>query len=482
VSVYAIARELGASAPTGVLAACALVSIRPVLAPGLLDVLTDPAFCACFAAGTLFLLRHWRTRRRAELVLAGVGLGIALGTKWYGLTDVPALIALWLIASVLAARPWRSVVSDGAVLTGLVALAGGTWMVRNWILTGNPVFDYKVKLLGTTIFSAPPDVLRSQLGFSVAHYLGNAGVLRRYAWPVFRSDFGLVGALIAAGAVGAGLWSVASQLRSRTARLDPRIPLLAAVAVALVAAYAITPYTAQGLDGAPVLISANTRYAAPALIVAAPLLAWFASRLSILRVAVESTLLVVIVINLGRYLPVGAWRLAIAMLALAVAAAAYALARAGGLQPGAWRLVPAAGLMVAIAVLAFHYQRTLIRTPYSPNDPVVAYVLAHDPAHERIALAGEWTAQGLVPVAPLFGPRLENDVDYLGPVVRHRVEQYHSAAPFADALRRGHYRLLVVGTGFPPRPDPPGQRWAERIGYAPVVVDPRLVLLRAPAS
>jgi hypothetical protein len=109
-------------------------------------------------------------------------------------------------------------------------------------------------------------------------------------------------------------------------------------------------------------------------------------------------------------------------------------------------------------------------------------VLAHDPAHERIALAGEWTAQGLVPVAPLFGPRLENDVDYLGPVVRHRVEQYHSAAPFADALRRGHYRLLVVGTGFPPRPDPPGQRWAERIGYAPVVVDPRLVLLRAPAS
>src|SRR5205807_2597495 len=150
----------------------------------------------------------------------------------------------------------------------------------------------------------------------------------------------------------------------------------------------------------------------------------------------------------------------------------------GGTLVSVARLVPAAGLLLAVAALAYHYQRTLAGNRYSPNDPVVAYVLARDPAHERIAVTGEWTAQGLVPVAPLFGPRLENHVDYLGPMIEHRVEQYQSAAPFQRALRRGRYQLLVVGTGFPPRPHPLAERWAQRIGYATVIADPRLVLLR----
>src|SRR5207302_497898 len=135
-----------------------------------------------------------------------VGLGIALGTKWYGLTDIPALVAIWLIASLVVRRSRRTTLADGAVLVGVVVLAGGVWMLRNWILTGNPVFDYKVRLLGATIFSAPPDLLRSQLGFTLAHYLGDGSVLRRYVWPVFRSDFGLIGALIAGGALAAGAW------------------------------------------------------------------------------------------------------------------------------------------------------------------------------------------------------------------------------------------------------------------------------------
>jgi hypothetical protein len=39
-----------------------------------------------------------------------------------------------------------------------------------------------------------------------------------------------------------------------------------------------------------------------------------------------------------------------------------------------------------------------------------------------------------------------------------------------------------VGTGFPPRPNPREERWARRIGYVPLVSDPRLVLLRAPGG
>jgi hypothetical protein len=479
VAVYALARELRASPPTAVLAACGLVAIRPVVGPGLPDVITDPALTASFASGALFLMRHWRTRRRAELVLAGIAFGIALGTKWYGLTDVPAFVAIWLIAGLAVWRPRRRALADGAVVIGVIALAGGIWMLRNLILTGNPVFDYRVRILGLTIFPAPPDVLRSQLGFSLAHYFGDPSVLRRYAWPVFRSDFGLIGALLGAGALAAVAWCAAGAARVRRARIDVRIAILAAAAGALALLYTVTPYTAQGLDGFPVLINANTRYATPALVVAAPLLAWAATRLGLLRIAVEVALLVEIVIDLDRYVPVSAGRLAIAGLLLAAAAAACA---AWSRLPSALRVAPAAGAVLVAGVFAYQYQRSLARTAYSPNDPAVSYVLSRAPAHSRIGLAGEWTAQGLVPVAPLFGPRLANDVAYVGPVLEHRLEQYRAPAQFDEALRSGRYRFMVVGTGFPPRPNPREERWARRIGYVPLVSDPRLVLLRAPGG
>lgn len=483
VAVYATARELRAAAPTAILAACALVAIRPVLGPGLPDVITDPALTAGFAAGALFLMRHWRTRRTAELVLAGIGFGIALGTKWYGLTDVPMLVLIWLIGALLVWRPQRRALTGGLLLIGVITLTGGIWMLRNLILTGNPVFDYRLRLLGTTIFPAPPAVLRSALGFSLAHYFSRLSVLRRYAWPVFRSDFGLIGALIVAAALAAGAWYTARLARVRALQVDARVGILAVATIALVVAYAVTPYTAQGLDGFPVLIDANTRYATPALIVGAPLLAWAATRLGPLRIAVEIVLLVEILICLGRYVPVSAGRLAVAALLLVLAAIAWMTWRAG--PPSIWRAAPLAGVLLGFAALAYHYQRALARTPYNPGDPAVSYVLTHAPAHTRIGLAGEWTAQGLVPVAPLFGPRLDNDVAYVGPVIEHRLEQYSAAAPFDRALRRGRYTLLVIGTGFPPRPDPPGERWARSIGYVPLVGDPRLVLLRAqsrPAS
>jgi hypothetical protein len=390
------------------------------------------------------------------------------------------LVAIWLIGALLARRPRRQALTDGAVLVGVIALAGGIWMLRNLILTGNPVFDYRVRILGVTLFRAPPDVLRSQLGFSLAHYTGDSSVLRRYVWPVFQADFGLIGALIVAGALAAGAWFAGSAARLRAIWVDPRIAVLAVATVALAVVYTITPYTAQGLNGFPVLINANTRYATPALIIAAPLLAWVATRLGVLRLAIEVALLVEILIDLNKYVPVSGGRFTVALLVLAAVAAAWRLSRSG--LPALARVAPAAGVLVAGAALAYHYQRELSGTPYSPSDPAVSYVLAHDPGHTRIGLAGEWTAQGLVPVAPLFGPRLENDVQYVGPVLQHRLEQYAGPTQFNRALQRGRYRLLMVGTGFPPRPDPREQRWAQRIGYRPIVTDPRLVLLRAPVN
>ena len=64
----------------------------------------------------------------------------------------------------------------------------------------------------------------------------------------------------------------------------------------------------------------------------------------------------------------------------------------------------------------------------SPADSLVAYVDAYDPAHTRIGIAGMWDTAGTIVPAPLFGPRLDNLVAYVGPFVEHRLARRSAAA------------------------------------------------------
>lgn len=460
-AVYGTGRELSAPAPAATLAALALIAIRPTLGPALPDVLTDPAFLAGFAAGNLFLVRHWRTGARAELLLAGAGYGLALGSKWYGLTDVPLVLLAWIAVALVTGRSRRVVARDTGLLVLAVLVTGGAWLLRNLILTGNPVFEYRVSVFGVTLFAAPPDPVRAQVGFTIAHYLGRPGILRHYIWPVLRHDFGWIGLALGAAVLATPL----------SFRRSPRGWLLGLGAVLCAVAYLLTPYSAQGLDGMPTLVAANTRYGAPALVLAAPLLALLIHRATrLVRLALELALLVLIIAGLHHYLDTGLGRI--------VLTAAVVLAGAAAMR-SAPRTAPAI-LLALVAVAGFHYQRVLARRPYFPSDPTVDYVLSRFPGHARIAITGAWTAQGLVPVAPLFGPRLDNRVIYIGHDVEHRLQEYARPAPFLRALAAARPELLEVGTGFPPRPDPTEARWAAAAGYRVIVASPRLILMRPP--
>jgi hypothetical protein len=80
----------------------------------------------------------------------------------------------------------------------------------------------------------------------------------------------------------------------------------------------------------------------------------------------------------------------------------------------------------------------------------------------------------------MFGPRLRNDVRYVGPWIRHRLEQYTRPGPFRAALRDGRYELLLVGRGSPPKDVVAPERWALGAGWKPVARGPAMTLLRAP--
>nr|MBA2792472.1 glycosyltransferase family 39 protein [Thermoleophilaceae bacterium] len=171
-AVYAIGRELNASFAPAALAAALVLAVPTVGEPALEHIKPDVFMYATFAAGLLFLLRHGRTGAGADLLLAGTGLGLAFGARWYGISSVIAVVFVWALATLLARRGVGQVARQSAGLAGVILAAGGYWLVRNALLTGNPVYPVDVSPFGITIFGAPPNVFAEGLGASLVDRIG----------------------------------------------------------------------------------------------------------------------------------------------------------------------------------------------------------------------------------------------------------------------------------------------------------------------
>jgi hypothetical protein len=150
-------------------------------------------------------------------------------------------------------------------------------------------------------------------------------------------------------------------------------------------------------------------------------------------------------------------------------------------------LALAGAAALALAVAGYAHERRYDRERYVGQSAAVDWVHANARSGQRIGVTGNWAADRFVPTYPLFGPRLRNEVAYVGPVVDDQLRQYTSAPPFTEALRRERYDLLAVGTLTRPdfedlRPqrrvaDPEEARWAEAAGYVEVARDADFVLL-----
>ena len=480
VAVFAVARELGAAHATSALAAAVVVSMPVVGLATIPRALPDSLMWATYTCGVLFLLRHARTRRRSDLVLAGAALAIACGTKWYGVSSVPALIAIWLAARLLTTRraaepgPLRRALGDGALVGGLAFLGTAVWLVRNLALSGNPVFPLQVKPFGITIFDAPPDVIRDQAGWTIADYAGDLAVLRQLAGEIIEG----IGSVPVVCALGLVVTIALARRRGRAP--DPRILVLAAGAVVLGLLYTITPATALGLRGDPSLANSNTRYAVPALLLAVPALAWAVGRLPRApALALELALAVGALFGAwyGYEVQVRDLALAVAGL-LALAAGAWVL----------WRLrdrrivlagAALASLLVGLAA-ANRMQDRINDGRYRNIDPGVDAMLSAAPSGSRIGLAADWTVAGLSPIWLAFGTTIDNEVEFMGRFVDGFLTPWDDERSFQAALRRGRYDVLVVGRGFYPPEATPEQRWALNAGWRTIALTERLRVLVPP--
>lgn len=475
-AAYALGRELRAPVATATTFAVAAVSI-PILGRSTADLaMPDVMLFPAFLGGCLFLLRNARTGSRRDLVMAGLGLGMAFGTKWYGVSCVVVIAAIWLAISA-ATRARRSVVvRDGLILTAAIAGAGGIWLLRNWIAYGNPVFPLDVSPLGIDIFPSATDVLREQAGDSLAGRT-TAGKLSSLVASAVLDAVGLVGALLTLSA--AAIVAAAISARARIALGAPVI-LVAATSLVLLFLWTITPYTA-GPPESTTLAIVNSRYALPGLMLAACATAGAVARAGALRPAAELVALGMAILGIANSADVAGGRLVVAALAAGATIAAGALLVSRGTRPPRLAIAGVVAVFLASAVVAgARIQSSFADNRVQQDTALTALIERSTGDPQKVGLAGIWTAEFPTPVLASTGPELDNHVEFIGPVENGYQSVYETRKEFDRAVAEGGYDLILASRDHPFADASAG--WIDDLGLEELASNDRFVLYAGPGG
>ncbi len=138
----------------------AAVTANYVILKQLTDVENDVAVAALVTSSTVYALRHARSGRRAELVLAGVSLGLLAGIKYYAI-GYAGLVWFGLVCTIIACNGFRAGATAGLTAAALALSLGGYWYIRNWFLTGSPLYPKGLFTVNDELAECYPDMWKS---------------------------------------------------------------------------------------------------------------------------------------------------------------------------------------------------------------------------------------------------------------------------------------------------------------------------------
>jgi len=141
----AISEELGLGKPASLVPALFFISI-PLVMREATTAHSDFFLTAQLLAFFTFVSARLNRKAGAE-ILAAISLGLLAGSKYLALSHLPLLIP----GMVIMLRPWPRPRRLLAMI--ILCLAGGYWYMRNWAMTGNPLFPLQVELGPHVVFA-----------------------------------------------------------------------------------------------------------------------------------------------------------------------------------------------------------------------------------------------------------------------------------------------------------------------------------------
>lgn len=243
-AVVGLGADIGLSRPfrhlCGIAALC-----NPTVLHQLTNTNNDVASAALLVACAGYGVRFARRGRSEDMVLYAVALGLLAGIKYYSLGYAGVV---WVTVAVLASvRDRRAGLA--AAITGLAGLAifGGYWYFRNWLVTGRPLYPLGAGGVGEVHRPLYPAMWPST-------FLGNG---RAELVPLAADSLSRwFGPCTLAVVVGLPLWlawllaSSFSRLRSEGVASEGLARLaLCALTVSSGAVFAVTPFCVEDMPG-----------------------------------------------------------------------------------------------------------------------------------------------------------------------------------------------------------------------------------------
>jgi hypothetical protein len=397
-AVAAIARRLGLSRRSSILAAIAYAGIRhsfPVLALGAGNDHSTSFFTLAGVDGVLALARR---PRPGTVVTTGCALGLLLATKYIGVLFAPVILAMLALAAWGERRraaagekvPLRRLAGLVLLLAVVMGVTGGYTYLRNTVTTGNPVFPAPVRILGA-------EVLPGWGGTTAAERAG-APEAQIDVWPFLTHRSRLFGAYFPFTLLPAALLAPLLALWRRRWR---------AALVFLLPALFFLLFLYQMYD------HRDSRYFLAAIALAAVAFAWLLEELGPWTFPLRVLLLLWITIQGAQGIEASVPRKTLLVVALVAAGALLEVCWRrwrGGVETAAlreglsWKLA-AAALFLAAALPAGNLVATYQKEKLDDQPGPLALERLAGPNGARVAYAG------MNQPYLFFGSRLQNDLE-----------------------------------------------------------------------
>ncbi len=388
---------------------------------------------------------------KGPLVLAGVAAGLAASVKLTFLIPVAA-ITVGMVLFSGRGRRWTTTWVMGLPML----VVGGYWYLRAAIHTGgNPIPQSGFGPLNLPTPDQMP--LDPRPRFSVADYLGEPTIYRRWFFPELENALGPLWPLILIMAVSAAVYIV---WRSNNKILR----VLAAAALATAVVYLFTPLTAAGQEGTPTGFFTNTRYLIPGVLLALVLLP-IAKPLRAPEGRAWKTLLFLTAVYAITVLTTPRWFTGYIVgtvfitMALVWAPAALGLGRARGtVSRGV--VAAACAVLVLLAVGLGRSEQVQYANEHYANPlpflgdggPREPYNFARQLENQKIGIIG--SSQIIFGQYGFYGGKLNNDVEFIGVRGPHGANRLpEDCRTFRRLINEGEFDYLIMSEATQDSPE-----------------------------